>query len=1086
MKKRVPDAGDFLESYFLGLSCLVCSEQFYILISQTKASPNFQWYLLIFTSFVTLTLVLIFYKGNNDDLITLVHYYYLYFLALLVCFVLVKITSVLVTTCTTIGIGLLTTFLIIEACVHYSSNAKLVLAFLTGLLSARILPSFCWILTAKEDYESQSMSVSLILSIGRCSFCLLSLCIKFMKGDLSLAKVKSMKINIDEFSMESVKDSFEELYKFNPKIITIVSFDKTKIRLKILSFFKKILPIFCFYFCIIFFLPLSPVMDAHLNRKSSFIYAPHVIRSLSTLEIGSHLFGFCIAILFPASINYNLGFYSINMFNISVRFFIQGCFSFFLKIFSNIGIYLMIIIISALNGYVCSYDLFVIVSGNLVQNCKNKENLKYACCGDKFLTECYCRYPAIINEKNRFFCIENKIFESENISGSDDESCSKSLCKYYSLNYSPCGTNAILLVQKDGEKDMSEIFNKVSCNGECCQKPCNYKCGCLRLCEVYEINTVTTSTCEKCQLSVRIEGTKCKESYPCFKCRGSSGGSSCQCNSGTDSNCCCICVKCCPSAPCKSPCSSCLKLCCCENCKKYVPSNGTRVFLFYKSSGVCCIMEISPNTKQEIDCDFNRENVFYINSIFMTGCCHSDIRVDLNCKLSSNFFRITPIQYPKKPNIPKAINLCKINKECHEMKKEDQCWCVNVPFKKIAVRYSTESLLCKYSCPTECTKCSCCQPCKCCCTGEENKCDGCQCCKDGCQCCKNVCQCCKCFSCCCSIGAEFSISSENSFDKRMKPEKIKLISIFWILFFLILIFTYLIMSSVKIKELNYYDFKPVTSYEIITNKTKRNDLNSPDDVKRRIDAFLMNSGLESKEYDNQLEHMLKLFECTLDPNNFTFLRNHVEEVSLKLLNNPVFILKAKIEMVKWSCCLGLIYTYVMEMFIRIQNFFVNWEYVWEKEYKYYRMKMANRINQITYESKFGVAGLSEYAIGLKAYMSISKTRKDTWSSALYNLENYLNLYEGEIEFKEKQFPESSNERLQHYIDMWNNRIDHLEDWIDTETILFDWAIFLEDFPSIKTWVNMFGKYVQGAFDEVVFDEKKFNKGTKIFLIDKIK
>ncbi|XP_953782.1 uncharacterized protein TA16735 [Theileria annulata] len=1076
MKKRVPDAGDFLESYFLGLSCLVCSEQFYILISQTKASPNFQWYLLLSTSFVTLTLVLILYNKTYHDFINLVHYYYLYLPALLICFVWLKVTSVLITTCTTIGIGFLTTFLIIEACVHYSSNAKFLLAFVAGLLSARILPSFCWILIAKYDYESQSRSVSLILSIARFSFCLISLCIKFMKGGLSFDQVKSIEFKSDQFSFDLCTKVFTQLYEFYSRRITNDLFNENgnnKIYLTILNYLMHFSPIFCFFFSIIFFLPLSPVMDAHLNRNSNFIYAPHVIRSLSRLEIACHLLGFYIGILFPASYSENLAFCFINIFNISIRFIIEGCFSFFLKNFPNIGIYLMVIIYSTLNGYVCSYNLFVIIR-NTFHNCKNKEYNEFVCCGDEFLTQCYCRYPAILNERNEYYCSRTDLCTSKlkvnlvkkgsinitvNLTFSivsfnlNRFSCSKSFTEHNSLEYSLSGSNAILLVQKGEKTEINEICSQVKCDGKCCQNPCKTeKCGCLRLCGIYEIETVTTSTCDDCQLTVRIEGKNCNQ---CSDCAGSGSTGTCSC-SVTGSNCCCICVKCCRCNSCNPPCNGCTKLCCCENCKKLVKSNRTRVFLFFKTfNQKCFIREISPVNTPNFERNRKQLTEFYIDSIFILDCCHSDIQVDLHCRFCEDLLRITPVQYPRKWDNPKVIKLCKNIKQCCEKKPEGQCCCTNVLLQRVIVGYSSKTEKSEYEkckCPASLASCSCCL------TGK----------------------------CCCCICAELKITPENSFDTTMKPVKIKLISIFWILFFLILIFTYLIMSSVKVKELKYYDFNPVTSYETIKEKIKRNKLNSADGVKHRIDGFLMNSGLESKEYDSQLEHMIKLFECTFDPINFTFLRNHLEEVSFKLLNDPVFILKTKIEMIKWSCCLGLIYTYVMEMFIRIQIFFVNWEYVWEKEYKYYRMKMSNRINQITYESKFGVAGLSEYGIGLKAYMSIAKSRKDTWSSALYNLENYLDLYEGEIEFKEKQFPESLDERLQHYIDMWNNRIGHLEEWIDTEIIFFDWTIFLEDFPSIKTWVNMFGKYVQGAFDEVVFDEKKFNKGTKIFLIDKIK
>uniref|UniRef100_A0A3B0NAV6 Uncharacterized protein n=1 Tax=Theileria annulata TaxID=5874 RepID=A0A3B0NAV6_THEAN len=1109
MKKRVPDAGDFLESYFLGLSCLVCSEQFYILISQTKASASFQWYLLLFTAFATLTSVLILYEKTHDEFITLLHYYYSCLLAFLVGFVWIKITSVLVSTCTTIVIGFLTTSLIIEACAHYSSNAKLLLSFIAGLLSARILPSFCWILTSKEDYESQSMSISLILSIARFSSCLLSICMKFIKAELSFAKVKSIKFESDQFSFKFCPEAFSKLYEFYCQRITTDLKEEKEIYLTIYSYIKYFFPIFCFFCSVVFFLPLSPVMDAHLNRRSKFMYAPHVIRSLSIFETASHLLGFSIGILFPASISCDLSFCFINMLNISIRLFVQERFSFFLKFFSNIGIYLMVIVYSTLNGYVCSYDLFVI--RNTFHNCK-KEDSEHACCGDKFLTQCYCRYPAIIGERNKCIYSRTNLCNSKSYVASlkncnsmhlilnfsslthcypfNRFSCSKSFCEYKSLDYCSSGENAILLVQKGEKTDIKEIFNKLSCNGVCCKQPCEEKCGCLRLCGMYEIETVTTSTCDDCQLTVRIEGTKCDI---CSKCSEAGSSGTCSCN-GKGSNSCCVCVKCCDKNCCTKSCTDekcCIKLCCCKNCKNSVKSNGTRVFLFYENNDVCCIREIKPDTTPKFDGNAKAQCTFYISSIFISDCCHSDIQVDLHCKMSNNFFRVTDIKYPKKTIAPTSVQLCQNNKQCCEKKEEKQCRCASA-LKKVIVEYPSEDPKSedeKCNCPASCTKCSCCQPGNCSCTPKSNESNCCKCSEDGCPCSKgdSSCNngCCKDGKCCCCFCAKFTISPDNSFDKRMKPVKIKLISIFWILFFLILILTYLIMSSIKVKELDYYDFKPVTSYEIITKKTKKNTLNSPDDVKRRIDGFLMNSGLESKEYDSELEHMLKLFECTLDPNNFTFLKHHLDEVSLKLLNNPVFILRTKIEMVTWSCCLGFMYTYIIEMLIRIQNFFVNWEYVWEKEYKYYRMKMANRINQFTRGSKFGVAALSESDIGLKTYMLIGKSRKDTLEGLSERVENYLDLYDGEIEIKEKEFPESLDERLEYFISIWESRIDHLEDWITSRTNVFDWDIFMEQYPDIRTWVNMFGRYIQGALNEVEFDEKKFNKGTEVFLIDKI-
>eukprot|EP00375_Theileria_parva_P002479 XP_765157.1 hypothetical protein [Theileria parva strain Muguga] len=1065
MRKRVPDAGDFLESYFLGLSCLVCSEQFYILVSQTKASPNFQWYLLIFTSFVTLTVALIFYDESHRDLINGIH-------SILVVFVWVKVTSVLVTTSVTIGLGALTTFLVIEACVHYSYNAKLVLSFLGGLLSARLLPSFCWMVTQEVDGELQSRKMSLTLAVARLLFCFLSMCIKVMKGKIGFPPNEPANHEYDWIVLRT--RSFKQLCNFYSQRFNSNKDngqDDNKIFIFIGSILRQFFPILYFYLCIILFVPLSPVINSHLNKKSSFIYAPHVISSLSRLESASHLFGFCVGILIPASRSANLGFYSINIFNISFRFLIQVYFSVFLRLFSNFGIYIAIITLSTLVGYVCSYDLFVVVSNTLVQNCKDQEHSKYPCCGDKFLTECYCRYPVIINKTNKCFYLEDNAYASKpylaivgedkltefilsippltQCRSSNRFSCSKSNGDGKSLDYLKHADSAILLLQKEVGGDIRKICEQLGCNQNCCQNCDEKSCNCLKLIGIYEIDSVTTSSCDDCQLTVRIEGTK---SDSCSICGGGSGGS-CVCSGGNGSNC-CICVKCCPGTQCTAPCTNCVKLCRCEKCNKTKVKNAARVFICYTRDQKCCIREIKPNTTPKFSEKLDEQKDFYIKSMFMSDCCHSNIQVDLHCKI--NFFRVTEIKYSKKKINPTCIKLCINDSKCCTQQTSaantQTCCCVGVPLQRVLVEYPDEQKpQPSCSCPEACKKCRCCQNGKC----------------------------------CCCTGAELKISTENSYEKTMNPVKIKLITIFWILFLLIILLSYLIMSSVKSKQLKYYDFDPVRSYKTITKSIKRTNLNTPDRVRRRIDQFLMISGRGSHDYQGELNDMLKLLECSFDPREFKIIKNQLDEVSYKLLRDHEFILRARIEMVTWGCCLGFIYPYVVQMILRIQDYFINWEYVWEKEYKYYRGKMANRINEFTYDSKFGVAALTEVGIGLKTRMLIANSRKDTWANLSDSVEGYLDLYDSEIEFKNGEFPKPMDERLKYYVDMWDNRMEHLKEWSCSNTNIFDWSRFLHDYPGIKTWISMFGRYITLALKEIKINEKSFNDGIGVFLIDKI-
>ncbi|EAN32876.1 putative integral membrane protein [Theileria parva strain Muguga] len=1076
MKKKVIDITDVLEVYFFGLSLLVGSEQFYTLVSQTKASPEFQWYLFLVVVFGTLLVILILPNDHFGDFIYLSQLYYVVPLVILVVFVWVKVTSVLVTTSVTIGISIFTTFLVIEACVHYSYSTELVLTFLAGLLSARILPGLCWVLTQGEDNESQFRKMWLTLAVARLSFCLLSLSIMAMKGKYPVLKTFNFS-KLDNIYGSLVED-FKQLYehyskRFNSSkcISDKCNFNKCTNFCLELSIVRHIFPIICFYLSFILFLPLTPVIQVSGGKKTYFNYAPHMITSLTRTDSFSHFCGFCVGIIYPVTITHRgTDYYFMNLIVYIPYLMIVGYLRYFGRSFSQYGIYLIIMVLAFGLGYNCSYNLGVIINTNLIQNCDNKGTPLNSCCGDKFLTECYCRYPVIINKTNKCFYSRSSFYTSRPhaaiVETNKEEeliinippltqcrlfnrfACSKSFSEGNSLDYSPLEPNGILLVQKDIGTSVSEIRRQIGCEGNCCAEQCkNDKCGFFTLAGIYEIETVTATTCDECQLTVRIEAKNCN---PCTSCGGDTGGS-CTCSSGTGTNCCCICVKCCP----ETTCDKCVKLCCCKNCKKDKIKNGARVFMCYKSNGVYCVREITPNNRPKFDEKLDKQNDFYIKSMFISDCCHSDIQVDLHCKLNNNFFRVTEIKYAKKPTIPTSILLCRKESKCCTQQASragtQTCCCSKLPIQRVLIGYPEEQIS-KPSCPCPET----CKNCPCCQNSNQGK------------------------QCCCCTGAELEISTENLYEKKMKPIKLKLITIFWILFALILAVMYLAASKDKVGDIKYYNFNPVTSHKIITKNTIKNSLNTADEVKRRIDWFLMTSGLDNDRYNEDLKHMLKLFDCTLDPREFTFLKQNLDEVSSNLLRDPLFILRAKIELVTWSCCLGFVYTYIIEMFVRIQAYFIKWEPLWRREYYNYRQLISKNINNITYGSKFAVAASNELEIGFKTRLLISRSRKETWASAFDKVENYLDLYDKEIELPEEQLPKTIEERLQYFIRIWDDRIVHLEEWTSSSTNVFDWDTFLIQYPDIRTWVNMFWRYIRLVSKEFDLKHKKFNKGIEIF------
>ncbi|UVC54686.1 hypothetical protein MACJ_003656 [Theileria orientalis] len=816
------------------------------------------------------------------------------------------------------------------------------------------------------------------------------------------------------------------------------------------------------------------------------------------------LFPFCVLIIsialyltFPATLlashfNYSSNFISTISF-IEMTFHLLGCCFGIAYPVSKTGFSL---------GYLTTYTLHIVYNTTLTQTCISKEFSSRYCCCSKFFSECYCRFLKLIGDidksfkfiaMNRFSCHKPEVF-GERL-----------------FEYSKDGDHAIIILQSSVKKITTDLIKEEGCSSSA-------TCPCLKLIGVYTLESVTASTCNNCQLSVRLEGSSLPIPEEVIKCGQQHSGGQCSAKCSI----CCFTINCCSLCDKKTS----TKFKCCKNCKtvcnhvkeesekskptKETPPTGgsgtkdkepkniekTRVFFCYVNGDKTYFREISPYTKPEFDGDLKIQDEFLIRDMVISCCCHADLQLDLHCGMKNNFFRLTQIEYkkknlkiesikflskkfddkpaesttpgsPKKPEVPPA--------KVPEVPKEqvDKCCCENSRFSKLSVKYKLpendedvakedlRQLVKQQEIPSEDETCKC-----------SDKCDSkCQCCLKG-----------NGKGCCCCLVCKLNVDPVSSFIKRIDSVRVKLVCSTLILLTAVSMLVVLALFFLRNRIVVPYTFEPMITFADLVNKVDYYGLHSRPRMEELMQQALRHCGHRGAK-KAELAYMLRIFSCVMNPHDTDLMTKYLDAHVHEFLNNSAK--QYKMDAVSWCFCSGFVFAYLSSVFGAVQSFFSYWEGLWQGEYSDYRRHMSPLINKIAHKSKFALSLLSEVKITQQGIDLINKTRLLTWTEVLDELKRYTDLYSDEVKLIESGLPLKFDLRLLHYLDRWNHRVDHIRYLISTRRSIFNWEPFLSQYESFKTWYSFFRMFIE-RFEEIIsFPLRELNQNTGVFAKYKI-
>ncbi|UKK01941.2 hypothetical protein MACK_001294 [Theileria orientalis] len=1064
MSNRHPSIIDVIESFLLGLSCLIGGDQFYILLSHTNVSLTLQYCLFIFLSVVTFIAVAI-YDCHSDLCVNGAHLCYVMLLGSLVVFVNQKLQAFMVVTLITSLIAIVVTYLVVQAFTRYSRTRRYLQSFLLGLFSSRLFPNFVWYFYKRRffDYFSQLYSVSLTLTTARFAICLVSLLIKVGKKKFS-------------FSNDKVEPLIEgpSRYGFLTGSSVFLEFSK-KVRV-------------CFFpFCILIvstalYLTFPPTLLAsHFNYSSNFI------SSLSFIEMTFHLLGCCFGIAYPVSKTGNdPRFYFITFFFYILYFNSLAMYYYFKHTFSHYYMFLLVMISGFSLGYLTTYTLHIVYNTTLTQTCISKEYSTRYCCCSKFFSECYCRFLKLVGKVD-----ENRKFIAMNMF-----SCNKSdVFGQRTFKYSKDGDHAIIILHSSTKITSSDIKEELCTSSA--------TCPCLKLIGIYKLESVTASTCNNCQLSVRLEASSVTIPETVISCGKQHSGGEC---SGTCSTC-CFTINCCSDCDKKTT----TKFKCCKKCKTVWGSGNdvneaknienTKVFFCYSKEGNTYFREISPYTMPEFDRDLKIQHEFLIRDMSISCCCHADLQVDLHCSMKNNFFRLTQIEYKKKKLKIESMLLSSMKfndkvpgettpqdkstkpevppPKVPEVPKKptDKCCCENSKFAKLSVTYKLrendedvvnedlKNLVNQQETPSEDEKCKCSDKC-------DSKCD---CCLKGKDKDKDK-------GCCCCLVCKLNVDPVSSFIKRIDSVRVRLVCSTLLLLTTVCLLVVLGLFFLRNKIIVPYTFKPMITFPELLKKVQYYDLHSRQQIEQLMQMALRYCGQKGVK-KAEVTYMLRVFTCVMNPHDndlmTKYLDSHVHEF---LTSSPR---QYKMDAANWCFCSGFVFAYLSSVFGAIQRFFSYWEELWQGEYSDYRRQMSPLINKIAHKSKFALSLLSEVKITQQGIDLINKTRLLTWNEVLDELKRYTDLYSDEVKLIETGLPLKFDLRLLHYLDRWDHRVDHIKYLISTRRSIFDWEPFLHQYETFRTWYSFFKMFIQ-RFEEIIsFPLQELNQNTKVFANYKI-
>lgn len=972
--------GEITEAFILGCSCLIGIEQFNMTLLHMSMGASIQ-YGIFLGSIAVVFLYMLFSSRNSEFYRNGYHTVYATLCLILYAIVKWDLSLGKLTFLLSGFLGIVMGILVVHSSCYYSRHKSVLLGFCIGLFSARLLPSICWYAVKSDDkgFSTHLRDIAVMVALIRFLSCLTSLFLKMYLGNFEIwddvvdDKLFGELMGASNLLKKSKRDGDGMFFDTSAPGQTIDD---------IYSLIRPNLgPLFSLLLSILVFLGYSPIFCT-----SQFKYAPHLMSSLSKSEMISHIVGSCFGLIFPPSKSDSTFVCAV----IFILHFISAALMFlFHKFFCIYGLFFIVILPAFLLGYIFSYSLGLIIDVSLRQNCSS-DNPQKMCCGDDVCEQCFCKTEGIYYDCRKVSlgvkcpeakeCCENIIiwFGAEFGNGikctckSSGNCCScESECKSCTSDCN-CKTKCLKCICCD-------CCAKVGCGpgtGECgscsCAKASGTceKCLCCKNISIastshhFLLSSAQTNTCNDCQLTVRLEAT-------------------------------CVCL-CCINGK-SSKCS--------HSIAKEDKSKATKNLYFGSLSEKCPICSIRKVTRPDTFVygdESTVSNEFDIKDIICSGCCHSDLIVDLFCVLRNTYFRVSAVNYPTKYSDIYSIFFT----------YAPYTYCAGAianysghkPITKLFLSYDERF----DSWPSVTSN-----------GNDKNPYFG-------------------------HSAIHTKISKKSSFYVRVDRYRFLLTLMVWmkVAFLVALVF----LGCALFKGLGARSSK--ISTDICFTELRK--------------AYLKPEHNWHQEVLDRIKDRKSLIGGTLDLKSFADTSRQIFsdadcENCLEWAQSVARVENKDFNAVTWSVLTGLYHSYFLLKFFNFQSFFLYWEEAWKLEYSYFCKHFTPRMDRIMLKSKFALDQLHDRKLPQPLYDSIQQARVSAWEGALKEMQNFSNLYESESE--PWDLPLEVHGRLEYYIERWNTRLPYLVSWCNFDTNILDWTTFLYGFSLINNWSTKFEPWI---------------------------
>ncbi|AFZ79546.1 hypothetical protein BEWA_023950 [Theileria equi strain WA] len=179
--------GEITEAFILGCSCLIGIEQFNMTLLHMSMGASIQ-YGIFLGSIAVVFLYMLFSSRNSEFYRNGYHTVYATLCLILYAIVKWDLSLGKLTFLLSGFLGIVMGILVVHSSCYYSRHKSVLLGFCIGLFSARLLPSICWYAVKSDDkgFSTHLRDIAVMVALIRFLSCLTSLFLKMYLGNFEI------------------------------------------------------------------------------------------------------------------------------------------------------------------------------------------------------------------------------------------------------------------------------------------------------------------------------------------------------------------------------------------------------------------------------------------------------------------------------------------------------------------------------------------------------------------------------------------------------------------------------------------------------------------------------------------------------------------------------------------------------------------------------------------------------------------------------------------------------------------------------------------------------------------------------------